>query len=73
MDTNRTPLRLAETSPWSNPRSYAPDLYDSLNEPIDLRVRQLRLEVHPPLDWFGMACIALSVFIAGYFAWQFIR
>jgi hypothetical protein len=72
MNSPRPPLRLVD--PWADPRSYRPDLLAALNRnERDLRVRQLRLQVHPPLDWFGMACIALSVFIVGYFAWQFIR
>lgn len=65
-------LRLVEQSPWNRPEAYRPDPVEMLRD-NDLRVRQLRLQVHPPLDWFGMTCIALSVFIVGYFAWQFVR
>jgi len=69
MDTKPAPNRFAETSVWNRAESYAPDLYRSLSDSQDLRIRQLRLEVHPPIGryqivFMGLVAVFLGVALA---------
>ena len=59
-------LRLVEQSPWSDPRSYAPDLYRSPSDSQDLRIRQLRLEVHPPIGLYQLVFMGLVAVFLGF-------
>ena len=60
------PHRIADTSPWNNPRSYAPDLFRSLSDSQDLRIRQLRLEVHPPIGRYQLVFMGLVAVFLGF-------
>jgi hypothetical protein len=63
MDNNPAPHRLAETSVWNRPEAYRPNLYDGI-DPIDLRVSQLRLEVHPRIGRLQLLVMcAVAVFL----------
>jgi hypothetical protein len=68
MDNNRPPLRLVENTPWNDPRSYAPNLYDS----IDVRTRQLQLDIHPRIGWLQLSfCALVAAFIGACLAVTF--
>jgi len=71
--TDRPNLRLvSDENPWNRPEAFErPDLYDSLQ--TDMRLRQLRLRVHPPIDWVSVACISVAVFCVVYFGLQLAR
>lgn len=58
--------RIVADSPWNSPEAYRPNLYDCL-DPIDLRVRQLRLTPRPsrvhPVAWFVGAALLLGAVV----------
>ena len=66
MENAHNPHRLADTSVWNRAESYAPDLYRSLSDSQDLRIRQLRLEVHPPIGRYQLVFMGLVAVFLGF-------
>jgi hypothetical protein len=66
MDTKPAPNRFAETSVWNRAESYAPDLFRSLSDSNDLRIRRLRLQVHPPIGRYQLVFMSLVAVFLGF-------
>jgi hypothetical protein len=62
---NRDHLRIVSDSPWTDERSYAPDLAEALARAASLRPQ--------PASRFSRSGIAIAMFCIIYFALEFLR